>query len=75
MAQRRTREGALFQCALALSWDPDRMASLLGLGPDAAVDLARAVHPVGAGGAGGAVGAVNADDCAMALLDHFPDGA
>ena len=31
MAQRRTREGALFQCAVPLAWDPDRMAGLLGL--------------------------------------------
>jgi lipoate-protein ligase A len=65
MAQRRTREGALFQCALALSWDPARMAHLLALGPDAADDLAAMVHPVGG---------VGQDDCTVALLDHFPGG-
>jgi lipoate-protein ligase A len=31
MAQRRTRDGALFQCAVPLSWDGDRLATLLGL--------------------------------------------
>jgi lipoate-protein ligase A len=63
MAQRRSREGALFQCALALSWDPARYAQLLALGPDAAEDLQPMVH---------AVGPVGQDDCTMALLDHFP---
>lgn len=63
MAQRRTREGALFQCALALSWDAELMASLLRLGEDAVGDLSDAVSPAGP---------VNPDDCAMALLDHLP---
>ena len=31
MAQRRTREGALFQCAVPLAWDPERLAALLGI--------------------------------------------
>jgi lipoate-protein ligase A len=31
MAQRRTREGALFQCAVPLRWDPGAYAELLGL--------------------------------------------
>jgi lipoate-protein ligase A len=31
MAQRRTRAGALFQCAVPLVWNPDRLAGLLGL--------------------------------------------
>jgi lipoate-protein ligase A len=31
MAQRRTRAGALFQCAVPLVWDPARLAALLGL--------------------------------------------
>ena len=30
MAQRRTRAGALFQCAVPLAWEPDRLAALLG---------------------------------------------
>jgi lipoate-protein ligase A len=32
MAQRRTRDGALFQCAVPLVWDPGRLAALLGIG-------------------------------------------
>ena len=31
MAQRRTRAGALFQCAVPLIWEPERLAALLGL--------------------------------------------
>jgi lipoate-protein ligase A len=32
MAQRRTRSGALFQCAVPLVWAPERLAALLGIG-------------------------------------------
>jgi lipoate-protein ligase A len=39
ISQRRTREGALFQCAALLRWDFEGVASLLGL-PAAAADLA-----------------------------------
>jgi lipoate-protein ligase A len=38
MAQRRTRGGALFQCAVPLAWDPGRMGGLLGL-DDLAIDV------------------------------------
>ena len=31
MAQRRTRDGALFQCAVPLAWDAPRLAFLLGI--------------------------------------------
>lgn len=31
ISQRRTREGALFQCAVALAWDPATMPALLAL--------------------------------------------
>lgn len=34
MCQRRTRAGALFQCAALLAWEPDRLLDLLAL-PDA----------------------------------------
>lgn len=50
ISQRRTRAGARFQCAVALTWDPARLAGLLAL--DAgdrsalAADLAGAVAPV-----------------------------
>ena len=63
MAQRRTRAGALFQCAVALRWDPERMAQLLSLGPEAPGLLAGAVRPVGP---------LTGDDAVMALLDHLP---
>jgi lipoate-protein ligase A len=32
MCQRRTRAGALFQCAALLAWEPDRLLDLLDLG-------------------------------------------
>jgi lipoate-protein ligase A len=63
IAQRRTRAGALFQCAVALSWDAGLMARLLGLGDDAADPLAGAVAPVGP---------VDPDACALALLGRLP---
>ena len=45
MAQRRTREGALFQCAVPLAWDPQPLAELLGLISDLG-ELADSVRPV-----------------------------
>lgn len=47
IAQRRTRDGALFQCAAPLAWDPAPLLVALALGPAdreaAAADLAGAV--------------------------------
>jgi lipoate-protein ligase A len=63
MAQRRGREGALFQCAVPLAWDAERMARLVGLPAEAAGDLAAVAHPLEG---------VTADDCTMALLDYLP---
>ncbi|HEX3622368.1 MAG TPA: hypothetical protein VHT97_08645 [Acidimicrobiales bacterium] len=40
MAQRRTRAGALFQCAALRAWDPVPLVALLGLPPQAAAELA-----------------------------------
>ena len=40
MSQRRTRAGALFQCAALLRWDPDEMARLLDLGIEGAAGIA-----------------------------------
>jgi lipoate-protein ligase A len=48
MASRRTREGALFQCAVPLRWDPAAYVDLLGLPPEAAADLAGVAAPVDA---------------------------
>jgi lipoate---protein ligase len=44
LSQRRTREGALFQCCAALRWEPERLLDLLALGDadraQAAADIA-----------------------------------
>jgi lipoate-protein ligase A len=67
MAQRRGREGALFQCAVALRWEPERLLGVLrldrGQRAAAAAELAGAVRPV----TGVAEAAVFA-----ALLGHLP---
>jgi lipoate-protein ligase A len=39
LAQRRTRAGALFQCAALLRWDPDEMSRLLNLGIEGAAGI------------------------------------
>jgi lipoate-protein ligase A len=39
MSQRRTRAGALFQCAALLRWNPDEMARLLDLDTEAAAAI------------------------------------
>lgn len=50
LSQRRTRDGALFQCAVPLTWDPARLLGALALPPPdrvtAAGDLAGAVLPL-----------------------------
>lgn len=67
VAQRRTRDGALFQCAVPLGWDPTTVCSLLTW-PDPAEraeatrELAGAVAPVDA----------EAGVVARALLDALP---
>ena len=52
MAQRRTRGGARFQCAVLAHWDPVPLLGLLALAPEAraqaATTLADAAHGVGA---------------------------
>ena len=53
LSQRRTREGALFQCCAALHWEPERLLDLLALSvadrSRAARDLADAATGVGSG--------------------------
>jgi lipoate---protein ligase len=39
LAQRRTRAGALFQCAALRRWEPQDLVDLLGLDADAAAEL------------------------------------
>ncbi len=50
MAQRRTRAGALFHCAVPLAWDPTALVALLALSADergaAGAQLAGAVAPL-----------------------------
>jgi lipoate---protein ligase len=46
IAQRRTRHGALFQCALNLRWDPAPLVAALGLDDGALGDLVDAVIAV-----------------------------
>jgi lipoate-protein ligase A len=46
MAARRTRAGALFQCAVPLAWSAASIVSLLGLPAVAADELASVVYPV-----------------------------
>ena len=50
MAQRRTRRGVLFQCAVPLRWEPASLLAVLALDPAeraaAAAELARGVRPV-----------------------------
>jgi lipoate-protein ligase A len=53
LSQRRTREGALFQCCAALRWEPERLLDLLALGDAdrsrAAGDLANVATGLGPG--------------------------
>ena len=67
VAQRRTRAGALFQCAAPCRWDPGPLLAALDLTGDeraaARADLAGAVTSIGAGRGG---------DLAAALLGHLP---
>lgn len=46
LAQRRTRAGALFQCAALLRWDPAAMVDLLDLDADALAGLESLAGPV-----------------------------
>lgn len=43
VSQRRTRDYALFQCAVHIVWDPAPLVAGLGLPPEAVADLAPAV--------------------------------
>ena len=47
ISQRRTRDGALFQCAVYRVWDPRLLVAHLGLPADAIVELAAAAVGVG----------------------------
>jgi len=66
IAQRRTRAGARFQCALLHRWDPAAITSLLALGADA---RAQAVTDLASAATGFDVAP---DDAVNALVDHLP---
>jgi hypothetical protein len=63
MASRRTREGALFQCAVPLVWDPPAYVDALGLPPAASTDLAGVAAPVAG---------VGVEDVVAAFLAALP---
>lgn len=66
IAQRRTREGSLFQCALARSWSPERMLRLFELPLErferGLSELEQAVAPFECG----------PEECLLALFEHLP---
>lgn len=66
MAQRRTRHGALFQCAVPLAWEPLRLLEVLALSDEerreAGAELTGSVQALDAG----------ADDLEAALLAQLP---
>lgn len=66
MAQRRTRAGALFQCAVALVWEPAALLDLLVLDDDA---RANALAELEATAAGTGLDAPAVED---ALVAHLP---
>jgi lipoate-protein ligase A len=67
MSQRRTRAGALFQCALAVEWDPSPLVALLALDDDVRPVIARQLAKAALG-----VGAVAARRVPDALVAALP---
>jgi len=63
LAQRRTRAGALFQCAALLRWDPDEMVRLLDLDKEGAAGLTNVAAAL----------PVEAADLEEALLGALPE--
>ncbi|MDP9070867.1 MAG: hypothetical protein M3N68_06210 [Actinomycetota bacterium] len=67
MAQRRTRQGVLFQCVVPLRWEPERLLAVLALEPGeraaAAAELAHDVRPV--------TGVAPAE-LGVAFVEHLP---
>ena len=49
LSQRRTREGALFQCCAALRWEPERLLDLLALGDADRAQAAREIAHLASG--------------------------
>lgn len=70
LAQRRSRHGALFQCAVPLAWDPAAMPPLLALDAASRTRLEADARHFGAGLAPG----VTPAQVEQALLAHLPSG-
>ena len=68
MAQRRTRAGALFQCAALVRWDARRLLEVLAL-TDAERDEAEVTLGESAAGLGPAVGV---GDIEQSFVSHLP---
>jgi hypothetical protein len=49
LSQRRTREGALFQCCAALRWEPERLLDLLALSDAERARAASDIAPLATG--------------------------
>lgn len=49
LSQRRTREGALFHCAVLVRWDPGRLVALLSLDEGRRADALEALDAVATG--------------------------
>lgn len=68
MSQRRTRAGALFQCAALVQWDAQRLLDVLALAHAEREEAAAAL----VGAAVGVGPAVGVDDLEQSLLSHLP---
>ena len=68
MSQRRTRAGAMFQCAALVQWDPRRLLDVLALSDSEREEGAAALADAAAG-----VGpAVDVDDLEQSLVSSLP---
>jgi lipoate-protein ligase A len=67
MCQRRTRVGALFQCAALLEWQPERLLARLALAEEERRRVARELA-----GVARALDEVDPEQLATALLDRLP---
>ena len=67
LAQRRTRAGALFQCAVVLWWDPAPLVSALAMTTDDRLDAEAALEATVTG-----IGDLDAEEVVAAFLRHLP---
>jgi lipoate-protein ligase A len=67
MCQRRTRQGALFQCALPIVWEPTALVDLLALGRDGRAAAAAELEPAARG-----LGSEVAAAAVAELVDRLP---